>query len=96
MTEELFYYCYYHIYNLKGVHYHHVIIKIKTEDLSLINTYDEHEYQYKLISAQAVYLDEQQQAEVINRGLIMDGESLLSKIKNAQRKLIKKTKDESC
>lgn len=83
-SEEVFHYCFYHIYTLKHTNYHHVIMKYDPDDKEIaevIKSLDAEQYQYKLISAQPIFLDEEKQAELIIRGLIMDGESLLKRLK---------------
>jgi hypothetical protein len=83
LPNEYFLYCFYHVYSLRHTNYHHVLMKIKNDDL--IKVLDTDHYQYRLISATPVYLDEEEQAKLIIRGLIMDGESLLKRFK-AQEK----------
>jgi hypothetical protein len=65
-----------------------VILKISEKEIELVRSLDADSYQYCLISAQPVFLDEQDQAELIIRGLIMDGESLLKRFKAQHKKSI--------
>lgn len=85
---ESFYYCFYHVYTVKHVNYHHVILKLKPDEVELVNTLDCDTYQYRLISIQQLFLDEKALAGEIIRGLVMDGESLLKRIKAQQKKSI--------
>jgi hypothetical protein len=87
--EEHFFYCFYHVLSLKHTNYHHVLIK--TDDVELIKVLDTDHYQYRLISAQSVFLDEEDRGKLIIRGLIMDGESLLKRFKAQQTKSIQTT-----
>lgn len=85
--EGLYYYCFYRIFTKKHVNHHHVLIRCEEEFLGHINVLDTDEYQYRLISMSPKFLSEEDQADSIHRGLIMDGESLLSRFK-AQQKTI--------
>lgn len=79
---EIFYYCFYNVFTSIGhTNKHHVIISIAPSMIDVLNTIDESIYQYRLISAQPVHLDEKEAGSLIIRGLIMDGESLLKRLK---------------
>lgn len=84
---EAYYLCYYHVLTVKDRNYHHVIMKLDPDEVEKINTLDRDDYQYRLISAQQIFLDEKLMQEQIIRGLVMDGESLLKRFK-AQQKTI--------
>jgi hypothetical protein len=87
-SNSVYYYCFYHIFSVKHTNYHHVIMRLTEEELEQVKTLDADSYQYCLISAQPVFLDEEDAAELINRGLIMDGESLLKRFKAQHKKSI--------
>lgn len=89
LLPEIFYYCFYNIFSTKHTNYHHVILKLTEDDLEIIKSLDAETYQYCLISANPIYLDEVDQAKLIIRGLIMDGESLLKRFKAQQKKSIR-------
>ena len=84
-AKEVYYFCYYHVLTVKHRNYHHVVMKLRPDDLDQINTLDCDEYQYRLISA--VPISDEEVAGQIIRGLVMDGESLLKRFK-AQQKTI--------
>jgi|SRR5690606_8911073 len=83
---EVYYYCFYRIFTVKHTNNHHVIIKIRESELDMIKSLEGDSYQYCLISALPVFLDEEDLQNVIIRGLAMDGESLLKRFKAQQRK----------
>lgn len=83
---EIYHYCFYRIFTVKHTNNHHVIIKIRSSELDMIKQLEGDSYTYCLISAQPVFLDEQDLQDVIIRGLAMDGESLLKRFKAQQRK----------
>lgn len=82
---EHYFYCLYNIYTLKHTNYHHVLMKV--DNIDSIKTLDADQYQYCLISAQPVFLDEEARQGLIIRGLIMDGESLFKRFKAQQSKI---------
>ena len=81
------YFCFYHVYTIKHTNYHHVIIS--TDDLDVIKSMDSDTYQYCLISALPVNLDQRDlESNPIIRGLVMDGESLFKRFKAQRNKQI--------
>jgi hypothetical protein len=86
-ASEAYYLCYYHILTVKHRNYHHVIMKMTPDEVESINTLDADDYQYRLISAQLLHVQEKHLTEPIIQALVMDGESLLKRFK-AQHKNI--------
>lgn len=92
--EAEYHFCFYHVLTVKHANYHHVIMKLTEEELEMIKSLNADTYSYCLISAQPVRLsDSAVAADLIIRGLIMDGESLLKRFK-AQHKKIHSTSNQ--
>lgn len=72
------YHCFFQVYIGAHVHYHHVIMECYPTDL--VNL-EENDYMYLLRSSKAVYLTQEDLKNEYVRGLVMDGESLLKRIK---------------
>ena len=72
------YLCFYHLYIGQHVNYHHVIMLCTPKELVNLEYND---YMYLLKSSKAVYLTPEQEGDEITHKLIMDGESLLKRIK---------------
>lgn len=72
------YLCYYHIYCGQHVNYHHVIMRCDPQEIVNLEF---NEYMYLLKSSKAVYLTPELQGNNMIKGLIMDGESLLKRIR---------------
>lgn len=92
--QEVYHWCFYHVYSGKHVNYHHVIMKFALDELNMVKSLEGENYQYCLISAQPYFIDEMNQEELIIRGLIMDGESLLKRFKSATKKSISTSNQE--
>jgi hypothetical protein len=56
-------------------------MSLTEDELEMVKSLDANNYQYKLISAQPIFLDEEDLAQLIIKGLAMDGESLLKRFK---------------
>lgn len=82
-----YYFCFFHIHSLKHVNYHHVIIKADSD--KEITGICSDTYQYELISTKEIgpFSEDDLKNEVYRR-LIMDGESLLKRIKKNRKKLL--------
>lgn len=83
-----FYYCFYHIRQGGHVNYHHVLIpaELVSEEAKL-KRLEGDGYVYYLMSLVPILLNESETRSIINRPLIMDGESLWKRLKKSNRSL---------
>lgn len=72
------YFCFFQVYVGNHVHYHHVIMECLPTDL--VNL-EENSYMYLLRTSKAVYLSPEDLTNEYVRALVMDGESLLKRIR---------------
>lgn len=83
-----YYFCFFHIHNSKHTNYHHVIIKAESS-MEIMDVVSE-SYRYELINVdQITNLSDNQLEDEVYKRLIMDGESLLKRIKKHKTNLFK-------
>ena len=78
----MYWFCYYHQYAGKQVNYHHVIIKAELETIGDI-VFEDCSYFIREITQ--IHLSEKDTELKYYKDLIMDGESLLKKMKAATK-----------
>lgn len=81
-----YFFCFYHIYQGEHINYHHVIIE--TDDLEEVQTLEAPGYQYILMSSSEIFLTERDMKMDLIKSLMMDGESLLKRLKKYNKEQI--------
>lgn len=77
-----FFYCFYHIRQGKHLNYHHVLVPAEMVfDEELLTRLEGDGYVYYLMAKVPVLMTETETKTIINRPLIMDGESLWKRLK---------------
>lgn len=79
-----YWFCYYHLYIGHHINYHHVIIKANRDEIADITFND---YMYIVKEVTEIHLSEKDAEMKYFKNLIMDGESLLKRMRLIKSKL---------